>query len=636
VSFLAPAGLFLLALAVPIILLWMFRQRREPLVVPTNFLWRRAAEEQRVSPVIRNLIRSILLLLQLLAILLLALAGANAVLDLAFEGRSRRIVILLDRSASMGTVEGDGEGNGETRLDTAKDRIRDLLGNFRRADRAMLVTFHKTARIASGFTEDEDAVAALLPGIVPADSGTDPAVALRVADAALAALPAGAAEVFLFSDGAFPGLPELPARLADAPFTFVGVGEAKENAAIVGIDVETGLERESRVFLRIANAGDEPLTRTVTLSTGDDAIDARDVTIAPRSVSPIGFDRGDRGAGAWEVRLTPGDALPADDVARFIRREVVFRRILVVTEGNPVLERLKKLHPTLEIYAIGADGTPPDVGRFDLTIFDGIVPEKIVPGQGSLGPSAVWIDCVPPESGIALGVRLRNPDLVDWNRNHPLNRDADWSEVLVAAASVIDAGERAVPLVEVNAGPVAVALPGPGTRIVLGFRLEESNLPLRLAFPIFFANLLESAFRQGSAGERGYVPGGDLYSRALPPGTDSAAVENPAGVTLDLTLLPDGSVAFADTDLAGYYGLSWDGDLPGEEVFAVSLTDEAEADIRPRSSVEMAGETKESDPTSVEANFPLRRTLLGLVLAVLLLEWLLWLRGGRRRAPPRV
>ena len=44
----------------------------------------------------------------------------------------------------------------------------------------------------------------------------------------------------------------------------------------------------------------------------------------------------------------------------------------------------------------------------------------------------------------------------------------------------------------------------------------------------------------------------------------------------------------------------------------------------------------EADPAAVEANFPLRQTLTGLVLAVLLLEWLVWLRGGRRRAPPRV
>jgi hypothetical protein len=68
----------------------------------------------------------------------------------------------------------------------------------------------------------------------------------------------------------------------------------------------------------------------------------------------------------------------------------------------------------------------------------------------------------------------------------------------------------------------------------------------------------------------------------------------------------------------------------------VTLTDEAEVDIRPRNAVELAGEKKESDPSAVEANFPLRRTLLALAIAVLCLEWLLWLRGGRRRAPPRV
>ena len=43
-------------------------------------------------------------------------------------------------------------------------------------------------------------------------------------------------EVFLFSDGAFPALPELPGRLKEAPFSFVGIGKATENAGIVGID----------------------------------------------------------------------------------------------------------------------------------------------------------------------------------------------------------------------------------------------------------------------------------------------------------------------------------------------------------------------------------------------------------------
>jgi hypothetical protein len=76
--------------------------------------------------------------------------------------------------------------------------------------------------------------------------------------------------------------------------------------------------------------------------------------------------------------------------------------------------------------------------------------------------------------------------------------------------------------------------------------------------------------------------------------------------------------------------------LPGETTFAVSLLDEAEADIRPRKELEVAGERKKSDPAAVQANFPLRRTLLLLALAVLLAEWLVWLRGGRKRAAPRV
>ena len=107
-SFLGPAYLLLGLIAVPIILIWFLRQRREPLTVPTIFLWRRAMEEERVAPILRNLTRSILLLLQLLALLLLVLAAAGAVLNLALGGKSRRVILLVDRCASLGTVEAGG------------------------------------------------------------------------------------------------------------------------------------------------------------------------------------------------------------------------------------------------------------------------------------------------------------------------------------------------------------------------------------------------------------------------------------------------------------------------------------------------------------------------------------------------
>jgi len=630
VSFLAPLGLLLGALAIPIVLLWFLRQKRERRTVPTVFLWKKSAEEERVSPLIRNLTKSLLLLLQLVALLFLTLAAAETVLNLRLGGEARRVVILLDRSASMGTDEG-----GSTRLDLAREKVETLLSTFRRGDRAMLVVFDREARILSTFTDEEDVVRKHLAAVEPVDLETDPVRALEIAAASAAALPPGGLEVFLFSDGAFPPVKALPERLEEATFSFVGVGERTENAAITGLTLEAGLEGQARLFVRAANAGSRPAERILTLHRGDAAIDAREATLQPRSAGGAAFDLTPYGPGPFEVRLEPGDHLAADDRAFLVLEDEPFRRILLVTPGDSVLTRLKDLHPKVEVYTVRPDEATPDVGegigRFDLTIFDGVVPEAVRPGTGMLGPSALWFACVPPGSGVRLGRNLRDPAIVDWDRRHPLNRNVDWLSVNVHRASPIRSDEPLTTLLEVNEGPIVASLPGSGTRVVFGFRMEDSSLPLRVGFPILFANILERAFRRGETGEGGYVAAGDVLARALPPDAAGARIGTPGGREYDLEPLPDGTVSFSGTERAGFYRLEWPDSAAKERTVAVSFLSEAEADVAPRPAVEISGEARRSDPEAVEANLPLRRTLIVLAILILVAEWIVWLTGRRRR-----
>lgn len=630
-SFLAPLYLLTLGFAIPIVLLWFLKQRREPIEVPTTFLWRKSLEEERVSPLIRNLTTSLLLLLQLLALLLLAFAAAAAVLNLRLSGEVRNVVLLVDRSASMGATDADGG----SRLDAAKERVRELLSTLRGGDRAMLVAFDREAKILSNFTDDADALTRLLDRIEPRDAETAPAEALRTAAGATAALALGAAEIFLFSDGAFPPVEELPPGLEGASLTYVAAGKTGANAGIVSLTLQSGLDTGARLFVGVANAGEEPATRTLALRREDRTLDAREATVPPRSRGGAAFDLSDWGPGAYEVVLEPTDVLAADDRACVVLGDDPMRRILLVTRGNPALLRLRDIHPRVEVYSVPPDEVTADVGadvgRFDLTVFDGVQPETVAPGAGNLGPSALWIDCVPRDGDVGLGVPVADPEVVDWNRGHPLNRNVDWSDVRIARASPVVAPEGAVPLLETTEGPLVAALPGAGERVVFGFRLEESNLPIRLAFPIFLANLLDRAFHPGGAEGEGYVSAGHPITRVLPPGLESATVRDPAGRAETLKALPDGSVSFPGTDRTGFYRI----DLGStSERVAVSFLSEAETDIGPRETVDVAGEPVTSDPEAVEANYPLRRPLLWAALAVLLLEWTLWLRGlGRRRRP---
>ena len=78
-SFAAPAGLALLALAIPIVLLHILRPRRPEVVVGSTYLWKPLAEPVSAASPWQRLRPSVLLLLQLLAVMLLALAVARPV-----------------------------------------------------------------------------------------------------------------------------------------------------------------------------------------------------------------------------------------------------------------------------------------------------------------------------------------------------------------------------------------------------------------------------------------------------------------------------------------------------------------------------------------------------------------------------
>ncbi len=609
-TFLAPAWLLLAALALPVILLWFLRQRREPREVPTVFLWRRAAEEQRVSPLLRRLEQSLLLVLEITALLLLAAAAADLVFSLGLRSEARRVAIVIDTSASMGTRDGPG---GLTRLDAAKERAGVLLETLRAGDRVTLVAFDRTARVLAPPTDDHAPVRALLAALVPADLPTDATAAL----AAVAAVDADRPEVFLFSDGAFDAPPALPSALAEATFHFVGAGGATANAGIVDLGLAGVLEGAPRLTVRVeGDAAAGP--RVVSLLRDGVVLDAVD-GLDPAESPLARFDLSAAPPGPLTVRLDPPDALPADDRAFLVLAPEPTRRVLLVTPGDPVLARLRDLHPSVEFYTVApADFAAADPASFDFLVYDGVVPDGGLPRRPGL-----FLACAPPGRGVGFAAPVETPAVVDWRRGHPLNREVDWDGILFARAAPVaaDPGIRPVPLLEIPAGPILAELPGDPPAIIAGFRLPDTNLSLRPAFPVFLLNLLEAAFGGGPAA---FARTGDLLSAPAAPG-DAPRVETPDGTTVPATPLADGTAALAATGRAGFYRFR----NAAGSLAAASLLSSAETRTPAAPSVPLGGREHRSSPESVEARLPARRLLVLLALAALALEWLLW---GRRRA----
>src|SRR5438876_3681335 len=101
---LLPTALGLLALAIPIIIFYMLRLRREQMPVSSSLLWRRALQDRTANAPWQRLRRNLLLLLQLLLLLLLVVSLARPFVftDAVASGN---LVLILDGSASMQTVD---------------------------------------------------------------------------------------------------------------------------------------------------------------------------------------------------------------------------------------------------------------------------------------------------------------------------------------------------------------------------------------------------------------------------------------------------------------------------------------------------------------------------------------------------
>ena len=97
-----PTGIFSLLALIPLILLYLIRPKAKNLTIPSLMFIMKKGGRQEKSSFLRNLLRDILFLIQIIIILLLAISVADPLIKIAGESSSENVVIVLDVSASMG------------------------------------------------------------------------------------------------------------------------------------------------------------------------------------------------------------------------------------------------------------------------------------------------------------------------------------------------------------------------------------------------------------------------------------------------------------------------------------------------------------------------------------------------------
>jgi hypothetical protein len=246
------AWMVLLGVLGAVVLLYFLKLRRQPVKVPSTFLWRKSVEDLHVNSLFQWLRKNILLILQLLFLILLGYGLANPTYNSTAQGR--HFIFLVDNSASMSATD-----ETPTRLDKAKAEVRRRIEAMDTSDQAMLITFNQEAYIMQAYTNRKEALLRALDRITPSQQGTRLLPALQLAEGqanprrsaiegsmedplAAGQMPRATdkpegipAQVVIFSDGQFPDVPDFsPGNLK---MRLVPVGKSGDNVGITRVQL---------------------------------------------------------------------------------------------------------------------------------------------------------------------------------------------------------------------------------------------------------------------------------------------------------------------------------------------------------------------------------------------------------------
>jgi Mg-chelatase subunit ChlD len=267
----------------------------------------------------RRLVDIPLLLLRIAAIALLVLAFGRPYYarDVAAEmaKRPRAVVILLDRSGSMGHTDV---------WPAALDSARALVKDVKPEDRFAVVLFDDEAEIAQSFTSDAGVIRAAINAAKPGERGTRYATALRAARQLLSAAPDATHEVYVVTDVQRTGVNGLAGLDLPTGMEIKAVPVApksRANTAIAGVDARriTGPRVNIAVQARVSTR-ELPGPRRVraSLALNGRPSGARDVTLPATGDYTVAFDAVPLPSGRVTGTVTlENDNLKFDDAFTF-------------------------------------------------------------------------------------------------------------------------------------------------------------------------------------------------------------------------------------------------------------------------------------------------------------------------------
>ena len=615
-TWLQPWAAWFLAGVPVIVLLYFLRLKRRSLPVSTLMFWQRVQKESGRSAFFRKFRHLLSLLLHLLILLLLIAALARPVFDRGIREGSATVLI-LDTRARMQATEPDGRTRFESAALLAREYIRQAGGGRNFA----LLTLGAAPSVSVPFTDDPKLLGDTLAKILPTDATGDITAAIPLADSLLAARKGGH-HIVLLTAGTNGALPKTASELITHD-----VGTSRDNAAITRFATRAlpANPETSEVLLETQNFGRSTIRTEVELAFDGRTLEVKPLTLAPgerRLEIFTSVPRPLKSARGWlTAKLSANDALPLDNIAFATLPPARLNRVLLVSKGNTFLETLLSVDSSLKFQFIAPEAWQPAMAeKFEAVIFDGLIPPSfdINATQGNF----LFLKTTPFATTDTV---LDQPVITDVDATHPTTRLASLQNITVLRAHPLtlptphDGWTFSAPIRSAEHPLLITGERGRQHIAALAFDVLESDLPLRVAFPLLIHSTLGWLAGENSESAPSLAAGETL---TVPPGRRVAS-EPLSGLSTSHIAQPHpGITGFFQPLKNGFYEIADDG---AQRWLAVNTFSAAESDLR--ASNETAVPVSKM-PVSLAAlhTWPPRQWLALSAFVLLVAEWLLFHR----------
>jgi hypothetical protein len=579
-----PAGLAFGSLIPVLIVFYLLKVRRHEQEVSSTYLWEQLHRDLVAHEPWQRLKTSLLLLLQILLMALLTFGLARPFFT-ANAQASDNVVLLLDASASMQAT--DVKPN---RFEAARAAARDIVGRLSDDATGTIVRVKDHPEVlVQGATKNQ--LFDTLNHVSVSSGTTNMKEALQLA----LSLNKGKtrSQIFVISDGAFGEMRDL--QMGDADVHFTPIGTAGDNQGITALSgrPDPADPQRQHVFVRVENFSQNPGSNLLSLYADGKLVDSTDLQITARGKAEHVFANLPPGAKVVEARLRDADPFAADNSAWLVLNQVGAYKLLFVTQNNLFLEKAVNLLPNVEVFKTEPRRYPGiDPGQYSVFVFDGFLPQELPDGSMLLinPPPADWLPIA--------SETVPRPKITSFQRDDPLLNYVQFGDLQLSKVKDVDPPEWARVLAESGSHPLLLAGNNAGRKmVILPFDLHWSNFGLLSGFPIFVSNVMNYLQPNDPSEIKAPSPGDSVLVQPLPQ-ADEIVVRRPDGSSR--AFKPGGKpLAYNDTDAAGLYQVTQksQGKAVQEQLFAINLTNPAESDIAPRSSLNIGGSVLRQNDT---------------------------------------